>query len=75
MVLQKAEDFLQKALKLPSGRFAGGAFDFVSVCPPYMLVSYEELYDLLEKSPLLHEVGLGFAGDEVEIVFIFCATA
>ncbi|GAB4824003.1 hypothetical protein N2152v2_011049 [Parachlorella kessleri] len=54
----KAEDFLQKALKLPSGRFAGGAFDFVSVCPPYMLVSYEELYDLLEKSPLLHEESL-----------------
>lgn len=49
----RAEEFLQKALKL--SRFAGGAFDFISVCPPYLLVSYEELYDLLEGSPLLHE--------------------
>lgn len=24
------------------------------MCPPYLLVSYEELYDLLEVSPLLH---------------------
>lgn len=51
---QRAEEFLSKANSFP--RFAGGAFDFISVCPPYMLVSYEELYDLLEKSPLLHEV-------------------
>lgn len=33
----------------------GGAFDFVSVCPPYLLVSYPELFDLLTDSPLLHE--------------------
>ena len=31
-----------------------GTFDFVSVCPPYELVSYPELYQLLEASPLLH---------------------
>ena len=49
----KAEDFLQRGLK--AGSFAGGAFDFVSITPPYMLVSYPEIYDLLEDSPLLHE--------------------
>lgn len=49
----KAEDFLQRGLQ--AGSFAGGAFDFVSVTPPYMLVSYPEIYDLLENSPLLHE--------------------
>lgn len=48
----KAEDFLRRATSTP--RFGGGAFDFVSVCPPYELVSYPELYDLLEASPLLH---------------------
>ena len=32
----------------------GGAFDFISVCPPYLLVSYPELFDLLTNSPLLH---------------------
>lgn len=49
----RAEDFLKRAAQLP--RFAGGAFDFVSVCPPYEAVSYTELYDLLDVSPLLHE--------------------
>jgi len=49
----KAEDFLRRALKVP--RFAGGAFDFISVCPPYELVSYPELFDLLEESPLVHD--------------------
>lgn len=48
----RAEDFLARGAKVP--RFAGGAFDFISVCPPYELVSYPELYDLLEVSPLLH---------------------
>ena len=47
----RAEDFLRRALGSP--RFAGGAFDYVSVCPPYLLVSYPELFDLLENSPLL----------------------
>lgn len=54
MFLQKAEDFLKRANDL--ARFAGGAFDFISVCPPYELVSYPELYELLEDSPLLHKV-------------------
>ena len=27
------------------------------MCPPYELVDYNELYDLLDDSPLLHEVG------------------
>ena len=35
-------------------RFAGGAFDFISVCPPYLLVSYPELFELLDVSPLVH---------------------
>lgn len=48
----KAEDFLRRANQLP--RFAGGAFDFISVCPPYLLVSYPELYELLDASPLIH---------------------
>lgn len=26
-----------------------------SVCPPYLKVSYEEVFSLLENSPLLHE--------------------
>jgi 16S rRNA G966 N2-methylase RsmD len=49
----KAEEFLKRGLK--AGSFAGGAFDFVSVTPPYMAVSYPEIYDLLESSPLIHE--------------------
>lgn len=49
----RAEDFLRRAAALP--RFAGGAFDFISVCPPYLLVSYPELFELLDASPLLHE--------------------
>ncbi len=32
--------------------FAGGAFDFISVCPPYLLVSYPELFELLEAGGL-----------------------
>jgi 16S rRNA (guanine(966)-N(2))-methyltransferase RsmD len=49
----RAEDFLKRAATMP--RFAGGAFDFISVCPPYEAVSYTELYDLLEESPLVHD--------------------
>eukprot|EP00798_Chlamydomonas_sp_ICE-L_P023723 gene23723-9275_t len=48
----KCEDFLKKALQVP--RFAGGAFDFISMCPPYLLVSYPELFGYLEKSALIH---------------------
>ena len=40
---QRAEDFLGRAKQV--ARFAGGAFDFISVCPPYptgeAVVSYE----------------------------------
>jgi 16S rRNA (guanine(966)-N(2))-methyltransferase RsmD len=48
----KVEAFLQRGRDLP--RFAGGAFDFISLCPPYLLVSYPELFGLLEGSALLH---------------------
>ncbi|GLI66162.1 hypothetical protein VaNZ11_009922 [Volvox africanus] len=54
----KAEDFLRKSIDLP--RFAGGPFDFISVCPPYLVVSYPELMDLLERSPLLHDRSIVF---------------
>lgn len=50
---EKVEAFLKRAEGAPA--FAGGAFDFVSVTPPYLSVSYPEIYDLLERSPLLHE--------------------
>ncbi|KAG7675293.1 hypothetical protein Ndes2526B_g08163 [Nannochloris sp. 'desiccata'] len=52
----RAEDFLKRAATVP--RFAGGAFDFISVCPPYESVSYTELYDLLEESPLVHDTSI-----------------
>lgn len=48
----KAEDFLRRSAAVP--RFAGGPFDFISVCPPYLLVSYPELFELLDASPLVH---------------------
>ncbi|KAG2439881.1 hypothetical protein HYH02_010511 [Chlamydomonas schloesseri] len=54
----KAEDFLRKSIQLP--RFAGGAFDFISVCPPYLVVSYPELMGLLEASPLIHDRSIVF---------------
>jgi 16S rRNA (guanine(966)-N(2))-methyltransferase RsmD len=47
----RVEDFLKRSTSAPS--LAGGPFDFVSVTPPYMAVSYEEIYDLLESSPLV----------------------
>ena len=51
--MQRAEDYLKQARS--SSQFVSGtAFDFISVCPPYETVSYEELYDLLEGSPLIH---------------------
>lgn len=49
--VQKAEQFLRTARL--TNTFAGGAFDFISVCPPYLLVDYNELFDLLEASPLV----------------------
>jgi 16S rRNA (guanine(966)-N(2))-methyltransferase RsmD len=48
----KAEEFLRRSAAVP--RFAGGPFDFISVCPPYLLVSYPELFELLDASPLVH---------------------
>jgi hypothetical protein len=41
---------MTRAAKTPG--FAGGPFDFISVCPPYLLVSYPELFELLEASSL-----------------------
>ena len=49
----KCEDFLLRAKSAPG--FAGGAFDFISVTPPYLLVSYPQLFDLLEGSQILHD--------------------
>ena len=43
---------MRRAAAAPGGP-RGGAFDFVSVCPPYELVDYSELYELLEGSPLV----------------------
>lgn len=37
---------MERAAGAPT--FAGGAFDFISVCPPYLLVSYPQLFQLLE---------------------------
>jgi 16S rRNA (guanine(966)-N(2))-methyltransferase RsmD len=54
----RAEDFLKRAAAAP--RFAGGPFDFISVCPPYLLVSYPELYQLLEASGLMHAGSIVF---------------
>lgn len=48
----KAEDFLKRSIKI-GGKFAGGSFDFISVCPPYEAVSYSEVFSLLTESPLL----------------------
>lgn len=49
---QRVEDFLARAEEL--ARFAGGAFDFVSCCPPYKAVAYPALMAQLARSPLLH---------------------
>jgi len=32
-----------------------GPFDFISACPPYEKVSYPEMFELLARSPLVHE--------------------
>ena len=47
----KAEEYLKRAARLPRQT----TFDFISVCPPYELVSYPELYELLEASNLIGE--------------------
>ena len=50
---QAVDSFLGRAVEVPG--FAGGAFDFVSCCPPYREVSYPDLLASLAQSPLLHE--------------------
>lgn len=52
----RVEDFLQRAIDTP--RFAGGSFDFISVCPPYELVSYPEIFNLLEDGPFIHDTSI-----------------
>eukprot|EP00890_Picochlorum_soloecismus_P001550 jgi/Picsp_1/2396/NSC_05857-R1_protein len=44
----KAEDYLKRA-----SQSLVQPFDFISLCPPYELVSYPELYELLEGSALI----------------------
>jgi hypothetical protein len=68
----KAEEFLNKAVSVP--RFAGGAFDFISMCPPYLLVSYPELFDLLNRSQLLHEVRRRGGSAEGNLLFSLLST-
>ncbi|KAL3145816.1 hypothetical protein ABBQ38_015190 [Trebouxia sp. C0009 RCD-2024] len=50
----RAEDYLKQA-RAGHQYTEAKAFDFISICPPYEKVSYEELYDLLEGSPLIHD--------------------
>ena len=47
----KVENFLSQHKN--SAKAAGGAFDFVSFCPPYYKVSYPELLAQLDQSPLI----------------------
>ena len=49
--MQRAEEYMKYARRAGS---QGTAFDFISVCPPYEKVSYDELFDLLHESPLIH---------------------
>lgn len=52
--MQKAEMYLEQARN--GLQFAGGKpFHYISVCPPYEKASYEQLYDLLDDSPLVSE--------------------
>ena len=47
----KVETFLAQHSR--SAKAVGGAFDFVSFCPPYYRVSYPELLLELDQSPLI----------------------
>eukprot|EP00884_Botryococcus_braunii_P015937 jgi/Botrbrau1/3026/Bobra.0070s0022.1 len=47
----RVEEYLRQAATRPA--YSPPPFNFISVCPPYMLVSYQELYSLLKDSPLL----------------------
>ena len=52
--MQKAEVYLQQARN--GLQYAGGKpFDYISVCPPYEKASYEQLYELLDGSPLVND--------------------
>eukprot|EP00210_Caulerpa_lentillifera_P004807 g4589.t1 len=53
MVCVKVEDYLDRLIKLPE--YSTGPFDFVSVCPPYLQVSYPELQKQLNDSGVLHD--------------------
>jgi 16S rRNA G966 N2-methylase RsmD len=54
----RAEEFLEKTVQFP--KYAGGAFDFVSLCPPYQLVSYPQLFRLFDQGQLLHPGSIMF---------------
>lgn len=47
----RVEDYLKRAAEQP--QFSRGPFDYISVCPPYLQVSYPELQSLLEQSGLI----------------------
>jgi len=47
----KVETFLEQHKR--SAKAVGGAFDFVSFCPPYYRVSYTDLLTQLDESPLI----------------------
>ena len=47
----KVETFLEQHAR--SAKAVGGAFDFVSFCPPYYRVSYTDLLTQLDQSPLI----------------------
>ena len=51
--LAKVETFLE--LHSRSAKGVGGAFDFVSFCPPYYKVSYPDLLLTLDASPLIDD--------------------
>eukprot|EP01023_Acetabularia_acetabulum_P016652 TRINITY_DN18231_c0_g1_i1.p2 TRINITY_DN18231_c0_g1~~TRINITY_DN18231_c0_g1_i1.p2 ORF type:complete len:173 (-),score=27.16 TRINITY_DN18231_c0_g1_i1:241-759(-) len=54
----RVEEFLKQSIQ--AGGYGGGKFDFVSVCPPYLLVSYPELFDLFSSASILHDNSLVF---------------
>ncbi|GMH36301.1 hypothetical protein BSKO_04169 [Bryopsis sp. KO-2023] len=54
----RAEDYLKRAAEQP--QFSRGPFDYISVCPPYLQVSYPELQDLLEQSGLITDESVIF---------------
>uniref|UniRef100_A0A7S3F4Y4 Uncharacterized protein n=1 Tax=Prasinoderma singulare TaxID=676789 RepID=A0A7S3F4Y4_9VIRI len=47
----RVEDLLRRAAAHPASM--GGAFEYMTVCPPYQKCSYPELFGLLEDTPLL----------------------